>query len=236
MFFKTLARFVLPRCCVLCGAASKQPYSLCAPCHQDLPILQQKCALCAQMLPKDTPDQTLCGACLSSPPPFDQLHALFSYEPPITHWVVGLKFKHQLTYARLLGDLLVHPIRDVWYQKTALPDLIIPVPLHPTRLQERGFNQATEIARPIARALNIQMDQSGLIRHKATAAQSGLSRKERQQNVKGSFTAHRSYEGLTIALVDDVVTTGHTISECCHAIRKQGAKRIDIWTCARVLP
>jgi ComF family protein len=226
---------MLSPCCLLCGAVSRQPYSLCIACQKELPILHQKCPLCAQILPQHTPDQTLCGACLKSSPPFEQLHALFSYEPPITHWIVALKFNHQLAYAQLLGDLLAQQIRRVWYKNKPLPDLILPVPLHTKRLQERGFNQATEIARPIARALNIQIDQSGLVRHKATAAQSGLSKSERKRNIADSFIAKRSYTGLSVAVIDDVVTTGHTINECCGALRKQNVKRIDIWSCARVL-
>ena len=95
-------------------------------------------------------DARICGACLKNPPPFDLTHALFPYQPPIMQLIIALKFQHQLSYAQALGEWLTQAIQQGWYRHQPLPDLIIPVPLHPRRLRERGFNQALEIARPIA--------------------------------------------------------------------------------------
>lgn len=115
----------------------------------------------------------------------------------------------------------------------SMPDLIIPIPLHTSRLRQRGFNQALEIARPISKKLNIPIDTQGICRTKATVAQSSLPAKLRRQNIRQAFTSNRRFDGLKIALLDDVVTTGHTVEECSQLLKQQGAQEIDIWCVAR---
>jgi ComF family protein len=116
----------------------------------------------------------------------------------------------------------------------SLPQLIIPMPLHASRLKERGFNQAIEIARPISRTLSIPLDYTGSMRKKSTPAQSGLASSARKSNIKNAFIANRNYDGLAVAVLDDVITTGSTMNEFCHLLQAQGAKTIDVWCCARV--
>lgn len=124
-------------------------------------------------------------------------------------------------------------IKNHWYADQPLPDLIIPIPLHSQRLHERGFNQALEIARPIAKNLAIPIDYQGIKRIKHTLAQSGLSAKARKQNISQAFAAFRDYSGLSIAVIDDVVTTSHTMMEFCRVLKNQGAAHITVWCCAR---
>ncbi len=147
--------------------------------------------------------------------------------------ILKLKFSKQLSYAQTLGELLAARASEEWYQHTPLPDVLIPMPLHMQRLGERGFNQAIEIARPLATALGIPLDLDGLEREKATTAQSGLKAVERKKNMQRAFVATRDYSGLNIAVLDDVVTTGSTIDAACRALKTKGAKRIDIWAVAR---
>lgn len=128
--------------------------------------------------------------------------------------------------------MLAHAAKKQWYHQQPLPDLIIPMPLHRKRLQERGFNQALEIAKPVSRALKIPIDQA-VIRSKATLPQSTLHADERKRNMAKAFTTTRSYAGLHVAVIDDVMTTGHTVTALAQLLIRHGAARVDIWCCAR---
>lgn len=224
----------LPPLCILCRhPIGKTPYHLCSPCLQDLPILPQHCQQCAQFLLSTENKPIWCGSCLSNKPPFDLTHALFPYAPPIIKLITQLKFNCELSHAKAFGELLVHVIKTTWYAKKPLPDLIIPVPLHRKRLRERGFNQTLEIAKPVAKGLSIPIDLKGIERIRYTLAQSHLPAIERKQNVANAFAVHRDYRSLSIAVIDDVITTGYTISACCQALKDSGAKSIDVWCVAR---
>lgn len=239
MLFATLMRipsrffhWCIPPVCVLCGYTTHATTNLCQPCQQSLPILSHACPQCAQFLPSSS-ESFLCGACLAYPPPFDNTYALFPYKAPIIQLIIQLKFRHQLSIAQTLGSLMAQAIETTWYKNKPLPDLIIPMPLHKTRLKERGFNQALEIGRPIAKAHALRLDIKGIERRKATAAQSGLSAQDRKKNISQAFAARRSYAGLSVAVLDDVITTGHTMTEFCKILKQNGAKSIDVWCCAR---
>ncbi|MEN9916293.1 MAG: competence protein [Pseudomonadota bacterium] len=154
-----------------------------------------------------------------------------SYTEIIKKMITGLKFQQKLIYAHILGTLLAEKI-SAQYQDETLPDVIIPVPLHKKRLYERGFNQAIELARPISKILNIRIDCKSCERVRNTAAQSMLPAKQRSNNVKNAFVAKQNH-GQHIALLDDVMTTGHTLIELSRALYDVGVKRIDVWCCAR---
>lgn len=226
---------LLPPMCVLCGYPAHHSSNICIPCQQELPILSHACRRCAQFLHATESLDLICGACLKGPTPFDFTHALFPYQPPIMQLIIQLKFQHQLSHAKAFGELLTQKIQQEWYRNRPLPDLIIPVPLHPMRLKERGFNQALEIARPIAKTLVIPIDIHGVKRIKHTAAHSGLSSAaDRKLNIENAFAAtYCNFSDLSIAVIDDVITTGHTIREFCRVLKQHGAKRIDVWCCAR---
>lgn len=223
---------LLPPTCVLCGTFILKPFNLCPPCHASLPILTHKCHICAQPL-SFVSDTVLCGRCLKQPPPFDLVHALCAYEPPITHLIVALKFQGKLSYAQTLGELLAEKIGQAWYPSQLLPDVIVPVPLHAKRLRERGFNQALEIARPVAKRLHLPITLHGITRIKHTMPQSHLTANKREQNIARAFAVTHDFKGLTVAVLDDVMTTGHTMIEFCKAIKRNGANNIHVWCCAR---
>lgn len=231
-FIKHLTSVLLPNLCVICGETSQDPSQLCLLCLQKMPILANNCPQCALNLPPST-SHIPCGVCLTNPPPFERTFALSSYDGIVAHLVSRLKFNHDLSLAQSLGQLLLKQIKQSWYLGKALPDLLLPMPLHRSRLRERGFNQAIEIAKPLIKELKLPLDRVGTQRVKATAAQSSLAAHDRRRNVAQAFAAYRNYNGLTIALLDDVVTTGHTITACSHALKQAGAKAIHVWCCAR---
>jgi ComF family protein len=174
-----------------------------------------------------------CGDCLTHARPFDHTFALFPYEAPIVQLIIQLKFQGKLHVAQSLGEMFSHKIKSIWYREKRLPDLIIPVPLHERRLRERGFNQALEIAKPIAKSLKIQIDFSHTVRTKHTRPQSSLTKSEREENLKNAFKVLRNYTGLYIAVIDDVITTGQTITTFSQLLKENGAARIDVWCGAR---
>jgi len=232
MFWKSLINILLPRACLLCRTVTHEPHHLCTPCVKELPILSHSCQKCAQFLHSSERRQLICGQCLSDPPPFHTVFALFPYQPPLPKLVAGLKFEQQFSHGEFFSSLMAHAARDQWYSNQSYPDLIVPMPLHQKRLQERGFNQALEIAKPVSRMLNIPIDQAAM-RSKATLPQSTLPASERKRNMAKAFTTARSYAGLHVTVIDDVMTTGHTVTALARLLNQCGARRVDIWCCAR---
>lgn len=229
----TIINWLLPNACVLCGDASKRSLDLCIGCENDLPNLTDACHCCANHLSTENQGSAnICGECLQEPPLFSQTIALFIYQKPVSKLIYQLKFNKNLVYARLLGKLLSKKI-SAHYETQTLPDIIVPVPLHFRRLSERGFNQAVEIARPLAKRLKIPIDLFNCERIRATDPQAELPADNRMQNVKDAFKATAKLEGKYVAVLDDVVTTGQTVSEVCHALQKAGVKKIDVWCCAK---
>lgn len=227
---KSITQCFFPYHCILCHEQAGRELDLCIECEKSLPWLKDVCLYCAA--PLGFTIQSACGTCLKKPLPFHKLCILFSYTEIIKKMVTGLKFQQRLIYAHVLGTLLAEKIHSD-YLTEKLPDIIIPVPLHKKRLCERGFNQAIELARPISRYLNIRIDYKRCKRVINTKAQSMLPANQRSGNVKNAFVAHQSLANQHVALLDDVMTTGHTLIEMSHALYDVGVKRIDVWCCAR---
>ncbi|MCX7156844.1 MAG: ComF family protein [Rhodocyclales bacterium] len=216
---------LLPQDCFLCAAPSGDSL-LCPPCIASLPRLTaEHCPVCA--LP--TPGANICGACLKQAPHFDATQAVFRYEFPLDRLIQSLKYVHRLASADFLGRALAQiasPLR---------PDLILPVPLAPARLAERGFNQALEIARPLARALGAPMEISRIHRRRDTAPQASLPWKERTKNIRHAFECEIDLTGKTVLLIDDVMTTGATLDELARTLKAHGAARVENLVLARAL-
>ncbi len=221
-------RCLLPSRCTLCLAADPCGLNLCRDCRADLPWLAPGCPRCA--LPLSVPDQA-CGHCQTRPLDLDRTIALFHYAPPIDDLILRFKFGQGLHVARLFASLLADRLRD-----SARPDCIIPVPLHPSRQRTRGFNQALEIARPLAKHLDCRLNHSSCRRTRATPAQSLLHATQRRRNLRGAFTLTRPIDARHVALVDDVMTTGSTLAALAEVLRDAGVETIEAWVCARVLP
>jgi ComF family protein len=222
--------WVLPYICTLCGRPSDRKQDLCSACLKDLPIVAHKCSRCGVQSFSE-----ICGQCLKHPPPFTACYSLFAYEPPLTYLILSLKFRQDLVSARILGELLAEQVKQQWYRLKPLPDFILPVPLHENRLKERGFNQALEVARPISRALKIEILTQAVRRVKDTPAQMQLMAEDRKKNVRGVFSVEADVTGKHIVIVDDVVTTGATAAEIARVLLKQGARMVEVWCCGRTV-
>ncbi len=184
-----------------------------------------RCAVCALPLTSGK----ACGACLSRPPRFDRVEAVFAYLFPVDALIQAFKYGRRLALARLLGESLAGLVaRDV--------DAIVPMPLAPGRLAERGFNQALEIARVASAATGIALLPRACRKVTETPAQAMLPWKERARNVRRAFVCDADLEGQRIAVVDDVLTTGATLNELARVLRKANAAEVRGWIVARTLP
>ena len=190
-----------------------------------------RCAGCALQVPAGV---QRCGACLRHPPAFDRALAAVDYDHPWDGLITHFKFHAALD----LADTLAATLAEAWQREPGpLPDLLLPAPLSPQRLRERGFNQAWELARRVGRRLRCRTDARLLLRIRDTAHQVDLALDRRSANVRGAFAleplrAH-AVRGLHVTVVDDVMTTGATAGEMAAALKQAGAARVDIWVVAR---
>lgn len=221
---------LFPATCLLCGAAGEAGRDLCSGCYAELPRNVMACARCALPL-AGSAEHLLCGQCRRTPPAFDRSHAPLLYRPPVDHLIKNLKFDGRLVNARLLGGLLAESLGS-----GRLPEGVVTVPLHPSRLRERGFDQALEIARPLAARLGLVLLPQAVARVRATTPQTGLDAAGRRSNVRGAFVVGRAFPLRHVAILDDVVTTGSTVQELSRVLRAAGVKEIDVWACARTAP
>jgi ComF family protein len=226
LWTQRLIPLLFPARCVLCGAPGEQDLDLCAECLRQLPWIEHRCDRCAIPLPQNG----ICGACLQHPPQFDYCLAPLRYEGTASELITGLKFHQQLGSARLLAALLS---RFLQQQGAERPQWILPVPLHPSRLRERGFNQSLELARYLARATGCALSTHHCQRVRPTAPQSTLPKRERRRNLRGAFRLVRPLDCRHLALVDDVVTTGSTVNELSLVLKQAGVERVDVWCLAR---
>lgn len=213
----------LPTSCALCGCSGSE--ALCGGCRaQVFARPARRCACCAVTLPAGE-GAALCGECLRAPPSFDATLTATDYLPPVDRLVTALKFGARLELAPLFAQLLL-PAAASGTQ----PDLMTVVPLGRQRLVERGFNQALEIARPLARAMHIPLRPQLLARQRETLAQSLLHPDERHRNILGAFVVPAaeidSVRGRHVAVVDDVMTTGRTLEELAATLKRFGAARV----------
>ncbi|MGB7541968.1 MAG: ComF family protein [Burkholderiales bacterium] len=210
--------------CQLCGGPGG-PGLICAGCADELPVLPAHCPRCAM----PSPGGSVCGECLRRPPAFDRTTALWRYEFPCDRLVQSLKYHARLALAGFFaGTLASKPLPRV--------DLIVPMPLHPRRLAARGFNQAVEIARLLSRLVAIPTESRRVWRVKDTMPQTDLPYEERAKNVRGAFACGPDLSGRTVAIVDDVMTTGATLNELARILKRAGAARVENWVIARTVP
>jgi ComF family protein len=226
---RPLADLLLPPTCVLCGAPGLSGVDLCPGCAADLPRNRVHCARCALPLGGAAGD-ALCGACQRRPPPYDRCRAPLRYEGAVPALVSMAKFRGRLNALRVLGRVLGESLAPL---PGECPEVLLPVPLHPRRLRERGYNQAHELAREVGRVLAIPVSPGFLERHIATAPQAGLDERARRRNVRGAFAVRGTLPFRRVAIVDDVVTTGSTVAELARVLRAAGAVQVEVWAVAR---
>jgi ComF family protein len=218
-----MLRSLLSGGCFLCRGAARGV--LCAACDAELPRLRRPCCPVCGL---ETRAGEVCGRCLSRPPAYDATVAALAYAFPADVLVQALKFRGELALAPVLGELLAARLSPA-----ARVDAVLPVPLAAARLRARGFNQALEIARAPARAAGSPLEPRLAERVLDTAEQAALAPAERAKNVRGAFRCARALAGASVALVDDVMTTGATLEELAATLKRAGAARVVNWVLAR---
>ena len=220
---KTLGATLFGGSCFLCRGKARA--LLCSACDADLPRLgRELCPRCAI----DSPAGAVCGRCLARPPAYDATVAVLAYRFPADAMVQALKFRSELALAPFFGQLLAERARGA-----ERVDCLVPVPLAVPRLRERGFNQAQEIARHVARATGLAIRPDACQRVLHTQAQFELPMDARAKNVRGAFRCDGFLEGARVALVDDVMTTGSTLAEIAATFKRAGAAFVANWVLAR---
>jgi ComF family protein len=262
--FQRAICWLLPTSCALCGAGSDD--TLCPACiAQFFGADGPRCHLCANPLASES--ASLCGQCITSPPAFDRTLVAADYALPVDQLVLQLKFGHRLALAALMARRLAAVVRHdqtLWAARllaastvastapspaasttplptpllSGLPALLCPVPLGPRRLAQRGYNQALEIARPLARELNIALHARLVARVRETAAQSSVAPERRRANIAGAFALADPalVRGRHIGVVDDVMTSGGTLDEMAAMLKRHGAARVTNLVFARTPP
>ena len=232
---RQLGALLWPARCLLCGDTGFADRDLCAACLRDLPWNRSACVRCALPLPAPAAQAEAalaraCGACLQRPPPVETTQAAFVYGFPVDRLLPRLKFHDGLAAGRLLAQLAAGHFADA-----PRPDAIVPLPLHRSRLRARGYDQALELARPLARTLALPLRDDVLVRVRATAPQSRLDAQARRGNLRRAFGVRPGkLLPAHVALFDDVMTTGATLHAAARALRRAGVTRVDAWVCARV--
>ena len=228
-----------PAHCLVCTEPGADGRALCTACAAGLPWNRTACGRCGLPLPVSA---EACGRCLRRPPPLASTRAVFRYEAPLDRLLPRLKFHRDFAAGRVLAGLMAEALGAA-SSDSARPDAIVPLPLHRDRLRRRGYDQALELARPLARTLGLPLRDDLLVRVRDTAPQSRLDAAARRRNTRRAFavatatpSAKRRAHVLPahVALVDDVMTTGATLHAAAIALRRAGVARVDAWVCARV--
>ncbi|MFA5982708.1 MAG: ComF family protein [Methylococcaceae bacterium] len=223
-----IQQYLLPPTCILCGNDGWRDLDLCADCYKQLQQNNYCCVQCAQPF-SGTQADLLCGRCLHKQPAFDKVYAPYLYVDGIRHLVTTFKFNKQYKNARILGNLLAEHLINT----AELPDCIISVPLHNKRYYQRGFNQAIEIAKIVAKRVDRPLNLKACVRQRDTPHQTGQTAKQRQKNLKNAFKMCQKLDAKHVAIIDDVMTTGSTIHELAALLKNHGVDRVDAWVCAR---
>lgn len=221
-----LRRFFNPAICQACGISVPADKLFCEYCQRSFNRLQNPCHSCG--LPNPV-NGTLCLVCMKSPPRWNRMRTPFVFCDPLRQQIHRLKFANQphIAYPLIEQTLPCFSPDHI--------DTLIPVPLHPERLRQRGFNQSQILADMLAKALNLPVDRHSLTRVKATDPQSGLNYRQRSINMKKAFGYKPRTPWKSVAVVDDIITTGNTMNEICKLLSRQGVTYIEVWAVARAL-
>lgn len=239
-----------PGYCVLCHESTGLQL-LCQACRHALPRYPKLCCVrCGNLLPADNSSTDVlqlsaaqsdivcdssCGACQTNPPAYVRTRIAWSYQNPLIHLISQMKFQQQWSLAVVLGTLLAQELSS-GMPPIERPDAFIPVPLHPKRLQSRGYNQAQLLACALAKAFNRPVWNDLVLRSRETPPQTGLSQAARQQNLKNAFVLQRDFAAnKKLCVVDDVRTTGATVQEISRLLKDAGAAQVEVWVLARAL-
>jgi ComF family protein len=228
---RQLLDLALPPRCAGCGAIVDEVHSFCPDCWTQIEFLGESgCSTCG--LPLEATDAAECGACAAKPPRIRRTRSAVAYGELSRSIAMRLKYGRKVALARTMARFMA-PLVGLGQDDA----ILVPVPLHRSRLWRRGFNQSALLAAELARRTGLRSEPRVLKRTKRTPALKGMSRSQRKRTVAGAFTVDRAaeLEGRTIVLVDDVLTTGSTAEACAKALERAGARRVELVSWTRVV-
>jgi ComF family protein len=223
------ARLALPQRCELCAQPSGEQL-LCAACKRALPRLGPSCPVCA--LPAAGGE--VCAGCLAHPPPFAATLAPFVSRSPVDRLLHALKNHRRLALAAWAADAILDERERRRF--TSRPERLVALPLSPARERDRGYNQAYEIARAVARDLRVPLLRRGVRREDTNPSQAEVPGSARAENLRGVFACDIDLAGINVAVIDDVMATGASLAEFAQTLKRAGAARVENWVVARALP
>lgn len=230
--FEILTALLFPKknVCYICGRHTPQEY-VCITCAKSIKMSLPYCSVCGRYFTEHTilNGMSICSDCQEGVPPFLLARSAGPYQGALKEAIYILKYEGNRYIADYLGRLMAERFLNEPLYKDA--DLVVPVPLNEEKEEERGFNQSELLAQKLNKLLGVPTA-SVLIRTKNTSRQSDLSRKERLANIKGVFKTIESVQGRKILLVDDILTTGATVSECTRELLLAGAEKVYVLTLA----
>lgn len=236
--FSTLVDLIFPPRCPICRCLGESPHpsGLCPQCLGEIKFIGNPlCTLCGLPFAADEGEDHLCGNCLTERRYFTTARAVGVYQGALRKAIPRFKYRMNSPLAKTLGNILATNCQR--FLDLSAYDLLIPVPLHKSRLRERGFNQALLLAREFEKENPLPLDYLNLQRIRDTQPQTNLKEKERKRNVRGAFGLREKQrvKGKRVLLIDDVYTTGATVNECSRVLKRAGAKRVDVLTLARAI-
>jgi ComF family protein len=223
--------FALPPRCAGCGTIVAEVHSFCADCWTQIEFLGETgCGTCG--MPLQATEAATCGACLARPPRIARTRAAVAYGELSRSLAIRLKYGRKVAIARTMARYMAPFLAE-----HSSDTLLFPVPLHRTRLWQRGFNQSALVASELSRRLGLRSDHLSLKRRKRTPSLKGMTQLQRRKTVAGAFAIRnaQAVQGKTVILIDDVLTTGSTAEACARILQRAGAKRVELITWARVV-
>tara|TARA_R110002096_G_scaffold350012_4_gene543064 strand:- start:1196 stop:1918 length:723 start_codon:yes stop_codon:yes gene_type:complete len=229
-FTSIASKLIYPWECCLCGASETSHAGVCDACIHLLPrcLGESLCAVCGLPISADKSIASICGECQTSPPYYDSIHANFWYQAPIDTLISGYKYFNQWENARSLIDLSMDSFASI-----SGSGLVIPVPSHPARVRERGFNAVYELVRLFSKEIKFKYELDAILRTKNTETQTGKLKSQRKKNVRNAFTLVRPLNYDHVIIFDEVVTTTATVNELSRCLKNSGVKQVTVWAIAR---
>ncbi|MBX2848254.1 MAG: ComF family protein [Acidiferrobacterales bacterium] len=215
--------WALPKTCILCNKPVSQDCPVCEYCYPNLPCERSACIKCGTPF---SAELDYCGRCIDDPPVFDRCFCAFEYKYPIDQQIKRFKYAERPELARDIALLLAKEIKNHQLER---PDLLIPVPMHISKLRNRGFNQALELTKYLSLLLKIPYKKSIIVKHLATTPQAQLALNQRKNNIKGCFSYKKTTTAKHVAIIDDVITTGSTMAEITKILKRNGVDYIQVW-------
>ncbi|MBK8970300.1 MAG: ComF family protein [Hahellaceae bacterium] len=212
--------------CYLCGAFHRGAERICTPCLADLPRLPDSCIQCGE----PWQGSRRCPTCIATAPPFDQCISAFDYAFPVREVIQQFKYQRKEYWARALAEAAAPTFRHHFSGRTGL---LIPMPVHTSRLKERGFNQAELLANELSRYTGWKVETGICQRVRHTEKQSRLDARTRRANLSEAFVGRPCPMSMPLVIVDDVVTTGSTVTALSQVLRDQGATELSVFSIAR---